>query len=71
LASWYPEKAFLQVQLDFVMVEVVEGFSRVVDQRGSIYGLDDDIVDINLNIPANLFPEAGLHTPLIGRTRVF
>ena len=71
MASWYPEKAFLRIQLDFIAIEVVEGFSQVVDERGGVSGLDDDVVDIDLDIPTNLLPEAGLHTPLIGCARVF
>jgi hypothetical protein len=71
LASWHSEEAFLRVQLDSISVKVVESFSQVVDERGGISGFDDDVVDINLNIPTNLLPEAGFHALLIGCTRIF
>jgi hypothetical protein len=71
LASWCHEKTFLRVQLDFVTVEVFEDFSHVVDERGGVSGLDDDVIDINLDILSNLLFEVCLHTPLIGCARVF
>jgi hypothetical protein len=71
LTSWYSEKAFVRFQLDLVGIKVFEGFTQLIDQGGSISGLDDDVVDINLDISANLFPKACLHTPLISCARIF
>jgi hypothetical protein len=66
LASRDPEEAFIQVQLDLVAVEVVEHLSKIIDERGSVPSLDDVVVDVDLDVPADLLPEAGLHAPMVG-----
>jgi hypothetical protein len=71
LASRHPEGAFLRVELDVVAVEVGEGFLQVVEQAICFRGLDDDIVDVDFNVVADLFLQARLHAPLIGGSRVF
>jgi hypothetical protein len=70
LAGGYPEGALLWVKLDVVSVEVGKGFSKVIEQAICLRGLDDDVVDIDLNIAANLFFQACLHAPLIGGSGV-
>jgi hypothetical protein len=62
----YPEGALLRVKLDAISVEVGEGFSKVIEQAICLCGLDDNVVDIDLDIAANLFLQARLHAPLIG-----
>jgi hypothetical protein len=70
LAGGYPERAFLRVELDAISIEVGEGFSKVIEQAICFCGLDDNVVDIDLNIAANLFLQARLHAPLIGGSGV-
>jgi hypothetical protein len=53
LASWYPEEAFLRIQLNFVSVEIVESFSQIIDESSRVSGFDGHVVDVNLNISAN------------------
>jgi hypothetical protein len=65
LARGYPKGAFLWVKLDAISVEVGEGFSKVIEQAICLRGLDDNVVDIDLDIVANLFLQARLHAPLI------
>jgi hypothetical protein len=70
LADWYPERAFLWVELDAVAVEVGEGFTQIVRQVICFRCLDDDIVNVDLNIATDLFLQACLHAPLIGGSGV-
>src|SRR3954452_21429646 len=71
LASGYSEEAFLRVQLDLISLEVVEGFSQIVDVRGAFAGFDDNIIDVDFNVFADLLAEASLYAPLVGGSSVF
>jgi hypothetical protein len=66
LACRYSEGTFLQVELDAVLIEVGKGFPQIVEQVICLCGLDDDIIDIDLNVATDLLLQACLHTPLIG-----
>src|SRR3954462_415225 len=70
LASGYAEETFLWAQLDLVSLEVLEGFSQVVDKRRAVAGFDDGVVDVDLVVSANLLAEAGLHASLVCSSRV-
>jgi hypothetical protein len=70
LAGGYPKGALLRVKLDAISVEVGKGFSKVIEQAVCLCGLDDNVVDIDLDIAANLFLQARLHAPLIGGSGV-
>jgi hypothetical protein len=70
LAGGYPEGALLWVKLDAISVEVGKGFSKVIEQAICLCGLDDDVVDVDLDIAANLFLQSRLHAPLIGGSGV-
>jgi hypothetical protein len=52
--------------IDAVSIEVGEGFPQIVEQAICLRGLDDDIVDVDLNDATDLLLQACLHTPLIG-----
>jgi hypothetical protein len=54
LACRHPERAFLRVELDAVAVEVGGGFSQVVEQAVCFRGIDDDIVDVDFDVTADL-----------------
>jgi hypothetical protein len=66
LACRYSEGALLQVELDAVSVEVGESFSQIIKQTIWLCRLDDDVVNVDLDVAADLFLQARLHTPLIG-----
>jgi hypothetical protein len=66
LACRYSEGTFLWVELDAVSIEVGERFLQIIEQVICRRGLDDDIIDIDLNIATDLLLQACLHTPLIG-----
>jgi hypothetical protein len=66
LASRDPEEAFLRVQLDLVAVEVVECLPKIIDEHGVVPGLDDDVVDLDLDVLADLVLEASVHAQLLG-----
>jgi hypothetical protein len=55
LARRYPKRAFLRVELDAVAVEVGEGFSQIVKQAVCFRHFDDDIIDVDLDVAADLF----------------
>jgi hypothetical protein len=42
------------VELDAVAVEIGEGFSQVVEQAVRLCRLDDNIVDIDFNVAADI-----------------
>jgi hypothetical protein len=70
LAGGYPKRALLRVKLDAISVEVGEGFSKIIEQAICFRGLDDNVVNIDLDIATNLFLQARLHAPLIGGSGV-
>jgi hypothetical protein len=70
LAYRHPEGALLRVELDAVAVEVSKSFPQVVEQAVYFRGFDDDIVDVDLDVAADLFFQARLHAPLIGGSGV-
>jgi hypothetical protein len=58
LACRHPEGAFLRVELDAVAVEVGESFSQVVEQAVCFRSFDDDVVDVDFDVAADLFLQA-------------
>jgi hypothetical protein len=54
LAYRHPEGTLLQVELDVVAVEVGKGFSQVIEQAVCLCGFDDNVVDIDLDVVADL-----------------
>jgi hypothetical protein len=70
LAYRYSEGILLRVELDAIPIKVGESFSQIVKQAVCLRGLDDDVIDIDLDIMANLFLQACLRTPLIGSSCV-
>jgi hypothetical protein len=66
LACGYSEGAFLQVELDVVSIEIGKGFPQIVEQAICLRGLNDDVVDVDLDIATDLLLQACLHAPLIG-----
>jgi hypothetical protein len=65
LSCGYSKGTLFQVELDAVAVEVGESFAQVVEQAVLFQGLDDNIVDIDFDVAADLLFEACLHTRLI------
>ena len=70
MSSGDPEETFLRVQLDLVAVEAVEGLPKIVDERGAVAGLDDDVIDVDLDVFADLLVKASLHAALVGGASV-
>jgi hypothetical protein len=70
LACGYSEGAFLWVELDVVSIEIGEGFPQIVKQAICLHGLNDDVVDIDLDVATNLLLHACLHALLIGGSYV-
>jgi hypothetical protein len=55
LACRYSKGTLLRVELDAVAVEVGKGFSQIVEQAVCLCGFDDDVVDVDLDVAADLF----------------
>ena len=53
-----------------VGVKVGESFLQVTNQMCSHAGLDDDVIDIDFQVEANLHPKTLLHAPLEGSPRI-
>jgi hypothetical protein len=70
LADGYPEEALLRVKLDAISVKVGEGFSKIIEQAICFRGLDDNVIDLDLDVVADLILQAHLHTPLIGGSSI-
>jgi hypothetical protein len=66
-----PKEHFVGVKLEFVPVEVVEGFLQVADQRFLLSCGDDHVIDVDLDVAAYLTSEAVLHHPLISCSYIF
>jgi hypothetical protein len=70
LACRHLEGTLLRVEIDAVVVEVGKGFSQIFKQTVCLRELDDDVVNIDLDVAADLLLQARLHTPLIGGSGV-
>jgi len=53
------------------VVEVVENFSQVIDEGGAVACRDFDVINVDLDVAANLLHEAVLHHTLVRGTRIF
>ena len=53
LASRHAEDALVRVELHFEPAQVGEGFLKVVEEGVPLLGLDDDVVDVGVDVPAD------------------
>lgn len=60
------EHKLLRVELDVVGLEIGESLLKVYNQLCSLVSLLNDVIDIDLQVSANLLVEALLHTSLEG-----
>ena len=70
MSGWYAENALLGVELDIVSVEIGECLAQVVEEGVLLFGFDEDVVDIDLDVAPNLFAESILHHALVRSTCV-
>jgi hypothetical protein len=62
--------ALFYVQLDVEASDVSEDFFQIGNETAALPGLDDDVVNVDLQVAPNLPFKIGLHTPLVGGPHV-
>ena len=66
-----PEHAFQRIELDLVSIEIIESFPKIIEEGRIFPSHDDDVVNVDLNVPSDLRLEAVLHHPLVCCACVF
>jgi hypothetical protein len=62
--------ALFCVQLDVEASDVSEGFFQIGNEAATLPGLDDDVVNVDLQVAPDLPFKTGLHTLLVGGPRI-
>ena len=70
LACRHPERTLIRVHLDLVPPQVCEGFSEIGQEIVLPIRLDDIVVDVDVDIAADLTRQALLHATLVRGTSV-
>ena len=69
--SRHAECAFGWVQLHLVSAQVGEGLLVVLEESAALFGFDDNVIDVDMHISADLALQAFLHGALVCGTSVF
>ena len=70
LACWYPEDAFVRVELPVELSEAVEDLFEVSEEVVGVLGLDDHVVDIGFHALPPVLGETRLDGSLVCRSGV-
>jgi hypothetical protein len=65
VASRHKECTLLPVELDLVPSHITEGFGEICKEVVLPIGLDDHIIDVDLDVATELARKALLHEPLV------
>ena len=70
-SGWDAEHTLFWVELDSLLVEGCECLAEVVEQCVCTVGFDDDVVDVDMDVPAYLVSQSCLHHPLVCGSCIF